>query len=137
MNLPISTMLETKLTIYGLGEQQQGKMVQRNLKLRMIQGNTDDYIPFFVSSKGYGLFWDNYSPTNFKDDAESTSFKSDVGNCVDYYFMYGGNADGVIAQMRSLTGQVPMFKVKNVIKVRMNWLMLLKSTANWTYRSTV
>ena len=84
-------------------------MVQRNLKLYMVQGNTDDYIPFFQSVKGYGLFWDNYSPTFFEDSPESTSFKSEVGNCIDYYFMYAGNADGVIACMRDLTGQVPMF----------------------------
>jgi alpha-D-xyloside xylohydrolase len=95
--------------IYGLGQQQHGKMIQRNIKLNMIQGNTDDYIPFFLSVKGYGLFWDNYSPTLFEDNPESTSFKSDVGDCIDYYFMYGGNADGVIAHMRDLTGQVPMF----------------------------
>ena len=95
--------------IYGLGQQQQGKMIQRNLTLNMIQGNTDDYIPFFISVKGYGLFWDNYSPTVFEDNPESTSFKSDVGDCIDYYFMYGGSADGVIACMRDLTGQVPMF----------------------------
>ena len=104
-----SFILDKDEAIYGLGQQQQGKMVQRNLKLNMIQGNTDDYIPFFVSVKGYGLFWDNYSPTIFEDSPESTSFKSDVGDCIDYYFMYGGNADGVIAQMRNLTGQAPMF----------------------------
>ena len=104
-----SFVLDKDEAIYGLGEQQQGKMIQRNLKLNMIQGNTDDYIPFFVSVNGYGLFWDNYSPTIFEDNTESTSFKSDVGECVDYYFMYGGNADGVIARMRELTGQVPMF----------------------------
>jgi len=102
-------VLDKNEAIYGLGIQQQGKMVQRNLKLRMVQGNTDDYIPFFQSVKGYGLFWDNYSPTFFEDNPESTSFKSDVGDCVDYYFMYGGSADGVIARMRDLTGQVPMF----------------------------
>jgi len=95
--------------IYGLGQQQNGKMIQRNLKLNMIQGNTDDYVPFFVSVKGYGLFWDNYSPTVFEDTPVITSFKSDVGDCIDYYFMSGGNADGVIACMRDLTGQVPMF----------------------------
>lgn len=103
-----SFVLDKDEDIYGLGQQQQGKMVQRNLKLRMIEGNTDDYVPFFVSVKGYGLFWDNYSPTLFVDDSTSTSFKSDVGDCIDYYFMYGGNADGVVAQMRELTGQVPM-----------------------------
>ncbi len=104
-----SFVLEKDEAIYGFGQQQQGKMVQRNLKLHMVQGNTDDYIPFFVSVKGYGVFWDNYSPTLFSDSPESTTFKSDIGNCVDYYFMYGGNADGVIAHMRDLTGQAPMF----------------------------
>jgi alpha-D-xyloside xylohydrolase len=104
-----SFILDKDEAIYGLGQQQNGKMIQRNLKLNMIQGNTDDYIPFFVSVKGYGLFWDNYSPTLFEDNPESTSFKSDVGDCADYYFMFGGNADGVIACMRDLTGQVPMF----------------------------
>ncbi len=95
--------------IYGLGQQQQGRMVQRNLTLYMVQNNTEDFIPFFQSVKGYGLFWDNYSPTLFTDTPDSTSFKSDVGDCIDYYFIYGGNADGVIAGMRNLTGQVPMF----------------------------
>ena len=104
-----SFTLDKDESIYGLGQQQQGKMVQRNDTLRMIQGNTDDYVPFFLSVKGYGLFWDNCSPTLFEDDPEITSFKSDVGDGIDYYVMYGGNADGVIAQMRALTGQVPMF----------------------------
>lgn len=101
--------LEKDEAIYGLGQQQAGKMVQRNIRLNMVQNNTHDYVPFFQSVKGYGVFWDNYSPTLFKDTTESTSFKSDVGDCIDYYFMYDGNADGVIAKMRDLTGQVPMF----------------------------
>ena len=102
-------VLDKDEAIYGLGQQQRGKMVQRNLTLNMVQGNTDDYIPFFQSAKGYGLFWDNYSPTIFTDNAESTSFTSEVADCIDYYFMYGGNADGVIGCMRNLTGQAPMF----------------------------
>jgi alpha-D-xyloside xylohydrolase len=104
-----SFVLDKNEAIYGLGFQQQGRMVQRNLELRMIQGNTDTYVPFFQSVKGYGLFWDNYSPTNFSDDQDETVFKSEVGDGIDYYFMYGGDADGVIAQLRELTGQVPMF----------------------------
>lgn len=102
-------VLDKDEAIYGLGIQQKGKMVQRNLELRMIQNNTEDFIPFFQSVKGYGLFWDNYSPTVFRDDPNETSFTSEVGDGIDYYFMAGGNADGVIACMRDLTGQVPMF----------------------------
>lgn len=101
--------LDKDEAIYGLGQQQQGKMSQRNVKLNMVQGNTDDYVPFFVSTKGYGLFWDNYSPTVFEDNPDATSFKSEVGDCIDYYFMYGAHVDGSIAWMRDLTGQVPMF----------------------------
>ena len=101
--------LDPKETIYGLGILQNGKMSQRNLEVKMIQANREDYIPFFQSVKGYGLFWDNYSPTRFSDDTSATSFTSEVGDGIDYYFMYGGTADSVIAHMRQLTGQAPMF----------------------------
>ncbi|WP_333819550.1 glycoside hydrolase family 31 protein [Ohtaekwangia sp.] len=101
--------LERDEAIYGLGILQNGKMSQRNQNVKMIQANTWDYIPFFQSAKGYGLFWDNYSPTTFSDDSTGTQFYSEVGNCIDYYLMYGENADGVIARMRELTGSAPMF----------------------------
>jgi len=104
-----SFTLDKDEAIYGLGQQQRGKLSLRDTKINMVQGNTDDYVPFLVSTKGYGLFWDNYSPTVFEDKPESTSFKSDVGDCIDYYFMLGGNIDGSIACMRELTGQAPMF----------------------------
>jgi len=104
-----SFTLDKDEAIYGLGQQQRGKLSLRNTKLNMVQGNTDDYVPFLVSTKGYGLFWDNYSPTVFEDNPENTSLKSDVGDCIDYYFMLGGNIDGSIACMRELTGQAPMF----------------------------
>lgn len=101
--------LDKDEAIYGLGQQQRGKLSLRNAKINMVQGNVDDYVPFLVSTKGYGLFWDNYSPTVFEDKPESTSFQSEVGDCIDYYFMLGGNIDGSIAGMRELTGQAPMF----------------------------
>ncbi|MBN2590787.1 MAG: DUF5110 domain-containing protein [Sedimentisphaerales bacterium] len=104
-----SYVLDKDEPIYGLGILQQGKMSLRNIRLHMVQGNTQDFVPFFQSVKGYGLFWDNYSPTDFADNQEGTSFSSEVGDCIDYYVMYGGNADGVIACMRDLTGQAPMF----------------------------
>jgi alpha-D-xyloside xylohydrolase len=104
-----SYVLDKEEAIYGLGILQNGKMSQRNQEVEMIQNNTWDFVTFFQSVKGYGLFWDNYSPTTFKDNDAETSFSSVVGDGIDYYFMYGGNADGVVAQMRDLTGQAPMF----------------------------
>ena len=102
-------VLDKEEAIYGLGQLQNGKMIQRNMTKNLTQGNVEDVSPFFQSTKGYGVFWDNYSPTLFTDNEVETSFRSEVGDCVDYYFMYGKDADGVIAQVRSLTGQAPMF----------------------------
>jgi alpha-D-xyloside xylohydrolase len=94
--------------IYGLGQYQKGKMSQRNQELKMVQEILETAVPFMLSNKGYGLFWDNYSPTVFKDNPDTTLFDSEIGDCIDYYFMVGANADGVIANMRDLTGKVPM-----------------------------
>lgn len=94
--------------IYGLGILQDGKMNRRGTHRMMIQGNTEDFQNIVQSIKGWGLYWDNYSPTAFDDDAHGMRFSSQVGDAVDYYFMYGGSADGVVAQIRQLTGSVPM-----------------------------
>ena len=101
--------LDKDEAIYGLGTIQNGKMNRRGEHKRMEQSNLEDFQNVLQSIKGWGLYWDNYSPTQFDDDANGMSFTSEVGEGVDYYFMYGGSADGVIAQMRHLTGDVPMF----------------------------
>ena len=101
--------LDEDEAIYGLGQLQTGKMSQRHQQKYLIQSNLEDSSPFFQSIKGYGLYLDNYSPVTFTDNADGTRFDFEVGACVDYYFMYGGTADGVVARVRELTGQVPMF----------------------------
>lgn len=94
--------------LYGLGIPQNGKLSQRGAKLHLMPDNTADGIPYVHSSKNYAIFWDNYSPTDFSDTSDSFTFRSEEGDIVDYYFMRGANADGVVAEMRRLTGQVPM-----------------------------
>jgi alpha-D-xyloside xylohydrolase len=101
--------LDKDEAIYGLGTIQNGKMNRRGEHKRMEQSNLEDFQNVLQSIKGWGIYWENYSPTMFDDDAAGMSFTSEVGEAVDYYFMYGGSADGVIAQMRHLSGDVPMF----------------------------
>ena len=108
VNVKQTFSLDEDEPIYGLGILQEGRMDMRGTDRRMIQGNTDDYCNIIQSIKGYGLFWDNYSPTTFTADAGSIQFSSDNGGCIDYYFIWGGDADGVIAGIRQLTGTVPM-----------------------------
>ena len=101
--------LDKDEAIYGLGTIQNGKMNRRGEHKRMEQSNLEDFQNVLQSIKGWGVYWDNYSPTQFDDDNSGMSFTSEVGEAVDYYFMYGGSADGVIAEMRHLSGDVPMF----------------------------
>ena len=101
--------LDKDEAVYGLGTIQNGKMNRRGEKKRMEQSNLEDFQNVLQSVKGWGLYWENYSPTLFEDNADGMTFDSEAGQGVDYYFMYGGSADGVIAQMRHLSGDVPMF----------------------------
>ena len=101
--------LDKDEAVYGLGTIQNGKMNRRGEKKRMEQSNLEDFQNVLQSIKGWGIYWENYSPTVFEDSADGMSFTSEVGQGVDYYFMYGKSADGVIAQMRHLSGDVPMF----------------------------
>ena len=101
--------LEKDEAIYGLGTIQNGKMNRRGETKRMEQSNLEDFQSVLQSIKGWGLYWENYSPTLFEDNASGMTFTSEAGEGIDYYFMYGGSADGVIAQMRHLSGDVPMF----------------------------
>lgn len=83
--------------VYGLGNLANGRLSQRGITRQLMPGNIEDGIPAIVSSRGYGLYWDNYSPTEYSDKDSGMSLTSQVGDCVDYYFMNGGDADGVIA----------------------------------------
>jgi alpha-D-xyloside xylohydrolase len=69
-------------------------------------------IPVLLSTRGYGLMWDNYSASNFFGGEENnTRFKyvSESGRQVDYYFLYGPNFDHIIDLYRTATGKAPMF----------------------------
>nr|WP_068890096.1 glycoside hydrolase family 31 protein [Pedobacter panaciterrae] len=52
---------------YGLGQHQQGLVNYSGRRVDLVQYNTEIGVPFFVSNKGYGLLWDNYSITRAGD----------------------------------------------------------------------
>jgi len=54
-------------SLYGLGQMQLGTVDIKGYDLDMWQHNTNVVVPFLVSSKGYGIFWDNTSYSRFGD----------------------------------------------------------------------
>lgn len=51
--------------LYGLGQFQDGYSNIRGLTRRLTQVNTQISVPMMLSSKGYGLLWNNYGLTEF------------------------------------------------------------------------
>lgn len=101
--------LTDKEGIYGLGQHQSGYFNYRGKKVVLVQANTEAVNPFLISTQKYGVLWDNYSKTIFEDNVDGTSLWSDMGDNIDYYFIYGRNMDDVISGYRQLTGQAPMY----------------------------
>jgi len=54
-------------SLYGLGQQQFGLMDLKGRDLDLWQRNTVVALPVLVSSRGYGILWDNTSRTRFGD----------------------------------------------------------------------
>ena len=95
--------------LYGLGQHQDGIMNYRGHDLTLVQENTKVVVPVLVSTKNYGILWDNYSKTKFHDGKSGMHLWSETGDGIDYYFFTGMNMDRVIAGYRKLTGKAPMF----------------------------
>ncbi len=95
---------------YGLGQHQAGVWNYRGESVDISQDNTNIAVPFLVSSKGYGIFWNNTSRSRFNNRfANYLYISSEVADVIDYYFFYGPDLDIVVADYRELTGQAPMF----------------------------
>jgi alpha-D-xyloside xylohydrolase len=96
--------------IYGLGQHQAGVWNYRGESVDISQDNSSIAVPFMVSGKGYGLYWNNDSRSRFNNRfANYLYVSSEVADSIDYYFFYGPDLDKVVAGYRELTGQAPMF----------------------------
>ena len=98
--------------IYGLGQHQGGIWNYRGTTVHLQQRNMEVAVPVLVSSKGYGVLWDNPAVTDVAVGAKGgegiVRWTSEIGKAVDYYFMFGPKADDVVRDYRELTGAAPM-----------------------------
>ena len=101
-------ILEDDEAIYGLGQHRYGKLNWRGGRVEIYNRNMDISIPVIHSVRGWGIYWDNTCKGLFEDGPEGMTVSSEAGDKVDYYFIWGGNADGVIRGLHQLSGTAPM-----------------------------
>lgn len=94
--------------LYGLGQQEEGYLNLRGHIVYVHQANRKIAIPVLVSSLGYGILMDTYSPMIFNDNENGSYLYTEADDEVDYYFMAGDNLNDVVAQYRHLTGKAAM-----------------------------
>jgi alpha-D-xyloside xylohydrolase len=98
---------------YGLGQHQDGLMNYKGNQVFLFQNNTEVAVPFLISSKNYGILWDNNSITKAGDIRpykELSSLK---------LFSKDGEAGWLTAVYRndkSKTGEILMNKAESAIR---------------------
>ena len=89
--------------LYGLGQHQADEFNYKNKSEELFQYNTKVSVPFIMSTKGYGILWDNYSLSSFGD----TDYLQ-LGDCFQLY-----NKEG---EQGSLTGTYQPAKGKTLVR---------------------
>lgn len=67
-------------------------------------------VPFFMSTKGYGIFFHNSYTTEWdmgSSSPDTYTFSAEGGE-LDYYFIYGPDFKNILHQYTSVTGRSPM-----------------------------
>jgi alpha-D-xyloside xylohydrolase len=66
-------------SLYGLGQHQNDLIDISDVDLGLYQHNTEIFIPFLVSSGGYGILWDNTSFTRYGELADAVPLPNTAG----------------------------------------------------------
>ena len=72
-------------------------------------GGENVCVPFMVSSRGYGLIWDNPSKTTINlGFNQQNNWSSEIGERVSFFVIAGANTDEIYQGYRQLTGVTPL-----------------------------
>ncbi|MGA7859004.1 MAG: TIM-barrel domain-containing protein [Terracidiphilus sp.] len=99
---------------YGLGQHQQGFLDLRDHRVDCWHnyseiGGETVCVPFMVSSRDYGLIWDNPSKTTIDLGFNLQNvWSSEVGDRVSFFVISGDNTDEIYEGYRQLTGATQM-----------------------------
>lgn len=94
--------------IFGLGSHEEGYGNLRGRSRDLYQQNMKAVVPYFVSTRGYGVLLDCCSLMTFKGTEDHACWWADAVDELDFYFIHGDSFDEVTRGYHRLTGPVPM-----------------------------
>ncbi|MBQ3928442.1 MAG: hypothetical protein II710_07365, partial [Clostridia bacterium] len=82
--------------ILGLGQYNNGRLNRREVPVWLYQTNDQAPVPFFTSTKGYGVLVDTGSFSAFERDTFGTTFYTDSVPAGDFYVMLTDRAEDAV-----------------------------------------
>ncbi|HEY0189014.1 MAG TPA: TIM-barrel domain-containing protein [Cellulomonas sp.] len=93
--------------LYGLGQHTHGRLDHKGLVIDLVQRNAEVSIPFLLSSRGYGLLWNNPAIGRVELAENGTRWVADSARGIDYWLTVGDEPAQVVARYADATGHAP------------------------------
>ncbi len=100
--------LDADEKIYGMGQYQQPYLNLKGTDIELAQRNSQASVPFFVSSLGYGMLWNNPAVGRAVFGKNVTSFEAYSTKELDLWFTIGDSPAEIVEEYANVTGKVPM-----------------------------
>ncbi|KAK0334445.1 hypothetical protein LTR91_016932 [Friedmanniomyces endolithicus] len=94
--------------IYGMGQYQTGLLNLKGQDLELAQRNSQASVPFMVSSRGYGLLWNQPAVGRAVFGVNIMSFEAYQTQHLDYWVVAGESPAELVQAYARATGTVPM-----------------------------
>lgn len=94
--------------IFGMGQYQEAHMNKKGATLELAHRNSQASVPFMVSSRGYGFFWNNPAIGTATFGTNKTEWHVNSTKKLDYFITAGDSPAEIEAQYSLATGRTPM-----------------------------
>lgn len=94
--------------IFGMGQYQEAHMNKKGATLELAHRNSQASVPFMVSSRGYGFFWNNPAIGTATFGTNKTEWHVNSTRKLDYFITAGDSPAEIEAQYSLATGRTPM-----------------------------
>ena len=100
--------LDKNEKLFGMGQYQQPYLDLKGLDLELAHRNSQASVPFLISSKGYGLLWNNPGIGRAVLGKNIISFEAFGTKALDYWITVGDTPAEIEENYAKVTGTVPM-----------------------------
>ncbi len=94
--------------IFGMGQYQEKHMDKKGAVLELAHRNSQASVPFYVSSRGYGFFWNNPAIGTATFGMNKTEWYAKSTKKMDYFLTAGDTPAEIMEQYTAATGRSPM-----------------------------